>query len=186
MCHTHNDCRAGGGALRGMRFVHAGGIVLQLSRGFTAMALACLGVVPSRANAATNITTYQLSANAIGWSTCGVTNAAAGCFGSGELDGFGNVCAIMESASSTKDEKTRRDLYVLDSDYDQKGSVALFVLRMVVTEFNASIATRFTKLKMLPLPLTGGASAGCVAAGTPPHRLSFWARKPAQIRWRSA
>ena len=128
------------------------------------MALACLGVVSFRANAASNITTYQFSANAIGWTTCGVTNAAAGCFGSGELDGFGNVCAIMESASSTSGEKTKRDLYVIDSDYDQKGSLALVVLRMVVTESSSRIATRFTKLKMIPLPLTGGASAGCIAA----------------------
>ena len=110
-----------------------------------------------------NYTTYNFSPTSITWITCGSTSTSEGCYGSGEINGFGKICAVLQDTAKASD-KSRNDLYVLDSDYKHQGTVALHVIRKTVTTANGFITTKFARLQTIDLPLQGGHNVGCQAA----------------------
>jgi hypothetical protein len=61
--------------------------------------------------------------------TCGATQQSSGCFGSGQLSGFGKVCAVLEGAASIAGNTVTQAVYVLVGSYQSGSHVVLDVFR---------------------------------------------------------
>jgi hypothetical protein len=137
---------------------------LETFRITLAAGMFCTGSAAAMAQTApSNYTTYNFSPTEISWITCGATSTSEGCYGSGTIKGFGKICAVLQDPAKSSD-KSRNNLYVLDSDYKHQGTVALHVIRKTVTTANGYITTKFTRLQTIDLALQGGRSVGCEAA----------------------
>jgi hypothetical protein len=132
-----------------------------------------LGTTPARALINDNLyTTYQFNSNdtAISWMTCGVTQQSSGCFGSGQLSGFGKVCAVLVGAASIAGNTVTQAVCVLDGSYQSGSHVVLDVFRKTDVITASSDATTFTLVKRAAVPLIGGAS---VSVLRPQMRVTF-------------
>lgn len=89
-----------------------------------------LGTTPAPALINDNLfTTYQFNTNdtTISWVTCGATQQSSGCFDSGQLLGFGRVCALMEVAPKIVGNTVTQGVGVLDGSFNGGSSVVLDV-----------------------------------------------------------
>jgi hypothetical protein len=126
-----------------------------------------LGTTPAPALINDNLfTTYQVNSNdtTISWVTCGATQQASGCFDSGQLSGFGKVCAVMEVAPKIVGNTVTQGVGVLDGSFQGGSSVVLDVYRKIDVITASFDTTTFTLVSRLALPLTGGASVSCFMA----------------------
>jgi hypothetical protein len=126
-----------------------------------------LGTTPARALINDNLfTTYQFNSNdtTISWVTCGATQQSEGCFDSGQLSGFGKVCAVIEGAPSIAGNRVTQGVGVLDGSYQSSSRVVLDLYQKLDVITASFDTTTFTLLKQVALPLTGGAGVSCFMA----------------------
>ncbi len=109
-------------------------------------------------------TTYTVNPGSISWVTCGSTVQDEGCFGSGSLAPFGKVCAVIEGRKTTTGDTMVEDLYVLDSNYRQSGSVFLHAFKITYVVSASDISTTINPRATIGLPLTGGTKVTCQMA----------------------
>jgi len=109
-------------------------------------------------------TTYTVNPGSISWVTCGSTVDGEGCYGSGALGPFGKVCAVIEGRKTKAGDTTVQDLYVLDSNYRQTGSVFLRAFKITYVVSSTYITTTINPRANVGLPLNGGAKVKCQAA----------------------
>lgn len=128
-------------------------------------------------------TTYGFSGSQFTWLTCGSTPEEEGCFGSGTVTGFGNICAVLEDAQHGHGSTTTQRIYVLDNQAAGK-SVALDVLdETIVVSQSGYATTTFSAVKSVALPLVAGgkcqAAANSVAilAGTSKSTVASYIAK---------
>lgn len=115
-------------------------------------------------NLVTHFQNYSGGKN-LAWTTCGTSGATSGCYGSGDLEGFGNACAVLSGPGGF--------LYVLDKQgLNAKGELtqtsALFVFRQAISETgDGLVSVSFRLAEKVSLPLTGGATVRCSMAANP-------------------
>ena len=75
-------------------------------------------------------TSYWLSPTGFLWQTCGSLENSRGCFGGGQVSGYGHLCAVMEDDErpNNANVSTKQRLYFLDNNATGKGDVVLHVL----------------------------------------------------------
>lgn len=134
-------------------------------------ALAAVPATPTLAGGSkvlnTNIyTTYNFSngATSISWVTCGSTPQSEGCFQSGQIDGFGKVCAVLDTPPLVNGTTTKQKLYIFDSGASKAASLLLDVYEKVDVTTNDYDTTVFTLKTKLTLPIPAGSGAKCFAA----------------------
>jgi hypothetical protein len=119
----------------------------------------------AKAGSGSNLVTYFRNSSdgkSLAWTTCGNSGATSGCYGSGDLEGFGNACAVLSGPGNI--------LYVLDKQsLNAKGELtqtpALFMFRQSITETgDGLVGVSFRLAKKVALPLTGGAEVRCSMA----------------------
>jgi len=128
--------------------------------------------LPARAAApdSTLFTTYTISTGhtSLTWTVCGSTQQTEGCYGSGPLEPFGKIGALLESNASVNlaTNTVTRLIYVLDiATGSAHTGVTLFVYKKTDVISLSSDTVTVTLSKSVPLSLTGGTSAqGFMAA----------------------
>jgi hypothetical protein len=111
-------------------------------------------------------TTYNFNTGdtEISWVTCGATSESEGCFQSGQLTGFGKVCAVLTSQPHTIKETTKQFIYIFDSAFKGGTSVYLDIYKKIDVTTESYDTTTFTPVSQVELPIQSGASAKCFAA----------------------
>jgi hypothetical protein len=106
-------------------------------------------------------TTYSLFTSGgqttVEWVVCGSTQETEGCYDAGSLGPFVAVGAMLESSAVAKGDIVTREVYIVDSG--DASDVRLYVYKktdVVTSDFDT---TTITLLHIVPLPLTGGATA---------------------------
>jgi hypothetical protein len=125
----------------------------------------------------------------ISWLTCGSTPTSSGCYGSGQLGGFGNACAML---SGTGGALYVMDRQGLDAKGNPTGATALLVYKQKIDETPDGVVSASIVLAgKFPLPVKGGARVKCfmaanakdVVLGTDKDsRLVFFDKKTRDIR----
>jgi len=109
-------------------------------------------------------TTYTTnnSKTTLYWVVCGSIPPAIGCYTSGQLGTFGEIGSIVEGTKSYNNTTgtITRHLYVIDQAIGSgQNKVVLNDYKRVDTIVNSFDTTKFTLVKRVLLPLTGGNSA---------------------------
>jgi hypothetical protein len=145
---------------------------------FRACVLACLlAILPHAAQARTapinaNLyTTYQFtdSNQGLSWVTCGATQQSEGCFGSGQLGTFGDICAVLQGKAKIKGDTVTQDVYVFDRDYEGGTNLYLDVYKKTDVITDSYDTTTFTATKQINLQLPAGKKVSCFAAAGPAY-----------------
>jgi hypothetical protein len=111
-------------------------------------------------------TTYNFYNNntQINWVTCGATAESSGCFGSGIISGFGNVCSVLDTIPVTKGEVTKQLLYIFDDSFNGAKTLTLDVYEKTDVTTSSANTTTFKLLKTVPLPAASTAVSKCYVA----------------------
>ncbi len=110
-------------------------------------------------------TTYSAGATSVNFVVCGSLPESEGCYGSGSLSPFEQVCAVLEGTPKQKGDVVTRAIYVLDKRTSKKSPITLTVFTRTDTITDGSFDTiQVTQTKQIPLGITGGAKAKCSMA----------------------
>lgn len=114
-------------------------------------------------------TTYTLDGarSSVSWTVCGSTQQTSGCYGSGPLEPFGKIGAMIEGnpAYNLAKGTVTRYIYILDIESgSSKNGVSLYVYRKADTITASSDSISVTLFKTINLPLTGGTGASASMA----------------------
>jgi len=138
-------------------------------RGGVAIAAFCLAL-PAHAQV---FTSYWLGPTGFLWETCGSLQGDSGCFGGGTVNGYGNLCAVMEDSEHPNNASvsSKQRIYLLDNNATGKDDVVLHVLEKKIVVNGSSAQTTFTDVTDVPLSIAGGqpcqaaANKNIIAAG---------------------
>jgi hypothetical protein len=124
--------------------------------------VALCAAMPARAQL---YTTYNFTPTQVSWITCGSTQGSEGCYGSGSLNGYGHLCAVLEDNDISKSGSynSKQRLYFMDNNATGNNDVALHVLEKKITVSDNYATTTFTKVDDVALPLTDGAACQIAA-----------------------
>jgi hypothetical protein len=114
-------------------------------------------------------TTYQFASNnqALSWVTCGATQGSEGCFGSGEISPFDNICAVLEGSAKIKGDTVTQDIYIFDKVTGKSPSLYLDVYKKTDVITESYDTTTFTQTQHVNLQLPASGKAACYAAAGP-------------------
>jgi hypothetical protein len=108
--------------------------------------------------------TFNTTNSEINWITCGSTQQSEGCFGSGQITGFGKVCGVLDTVPESNGMVTRQKLYIFDSDVKHGSNLYLDVYEKTDVTTVSSNTTTFTLKTKLALPIQAGPKVKCFAS----------------------